>query len=117
MFIFYECSFAKRLQDRVEEHEDVVLHYGKHVSEAFSTMACECGRLHRHLGASKVFTCPAPVCARHGPGVSFDRDRRAARQIAVLNAFRVYKRVRVHAPAGSMADAAALLLGLRTAMA
>ena len=94
-----------RLKHRVEEHDDLVLHYGKHVSEAFSTMACECGQLHRHLGASKVFECVALHCARHGPGVRFHRDRRSAREIYVLNTFRVHKPARA---------AVAALLGLST---
>ncbi len=87
-------SFEKRLADRVEEYSDVVLHHGKNVSEAFTTMACDCGQLNRGLGASKVFTCADPKSARHEPGVAFDRDRHAARNIAVLNSFRVYKPVR-----------------------
>jgi hypothetical protein len=85
-------SFEKRLADCVEEYGDVVLYSGKDVSEAFSTMACECGQLNRHLGGCKVFECVAPLCARHGRGVRFHRDRRSARLITVANSFRVCKR-------------------------
>ena len=75
--------------DRAEQYADIRVFHGKQVSEAYTTMACECGQLNRHLGGSKTFVCVDPQCPRHSCGgskrVAFDRDSKSARETYALN--------------------------------